>query len=253
MKSKPFDAFKQNYRDLSYLDYPDGIRLVPEHFIRSASLYKCKKKHAEYLKQIGVKTIIDLRTPGEIAKKPDVIIDGIDNIVIPILNEETLGITHERGLKAYKKPPHMPELYASIVTNEESIEALKKALMLIFDTNREGGILWHCTAGKDRAGLLTAFFLSALGYSKEDIIADYCASNKRSEQKGKLYRVGVFIYKRDKALAQAVYDAMLAIPEYILSAFHAVDERFGSMEHFIHDRLGISEEMIQAFKDKYMQ
>ena len=253
MNPKPFDAYKQNYRDLSYLVHPDNKRLAEHLFIRSASLYKCKKCHAEYLKSIGVKTIIDLRTPGEIAKKPDIEIDGIANIVIPILNEETLGITHERGLKAYKQPPHMPELYASIVKSDESIDALKKALHIIFDTSREGGILWHCTAGKDRAGLLSAFFLSALGYKKEDIFADYVASNRRSEKKGRLYRVGVLIYKRDKVIAQAVYNAMLADPAYLEAAFNAVDKHFGSMDHFIHDRLGISNAMIDAFKEKYFR
>lgn len=51
----------------------------------------------------------------------------------------------------------------------------------IFDillANQDGSVLWHCTAGKDRAGFGTALVLSALGVDKNTVIDDYMLSNK---------------------------------------------------------------------------
>ena len=39
-----------------------------------------------------------------------------------------------------------------------------------------GALLFHCTTGKDRTGLLSCVLLSIAGVSKEDIAADYCVS-----------------------------------------------------------------------------
>ena len=249
---KPLDPYYRNFRDLSYLKNEEGLHLLPFYFFRSGKLTKLKKKEIAYLQSVDLRTVIDLRTPGEVLLKPDDEVPGAEIKVIPVLSQETLGITHERGLKKYKKPPVMPELYPAIVEGDDSIAALKQSLHIILDTEREGSILWHCTAGKDRGGLLTAFFLSALGYRREDIISDYCLSNARCEKQGRLYRIGVFIIKLDTKIAQAVYETMLAIPEYINSAFDAVDRKFGSMDRFIHDVLEIDDAMIARFKDKYM-
>jgi protein-tyrosine phosphatase len=38
-------------------------------------------------------------------------------------------------------------------------------------------VLIHCTAGKDRTGVMTAILLTTLGVSKKDIYGDYLRSN----------------------------------------------------------------------------
>ena len=45
------------------------------------------------------------------------------------------------------------------------------------------GVIFHCSAGKDRTGLLAAFVLSALGVDREDVIADYGASDEPMQRK----------------------------------------------------------------------
>ncbi len=247
------DPYYRNFRDLSYLSLPDGRHLKPNLFLRSGKLKKLSKKEIDGLLSLGLATLIDLRTPGEIAKKPDTAIPGVKSLAIPILKEETLGITHERGLKAYNRPPNMPDMYASIVTNEGSVEGLRLAFKEIFDMDREGAILWHCTAGKDRAGIVTALFLKTLGYAQEDIEADYLRSHPRSEKQGRLYRFLVRAFMWDWELGQAVYKAMCADVDYIRAAFAAIDSKWGSFESFVTNQLGISNEQIEALKAKYIE
>ena len=241
---------KKNFRDLSYLPHPEGKRLAEGRFFRSASLYKAKGKFLAYIQEKQIKTIIDLRTEVEIGKKPDDVPDGVEYRCIPILKAETMGITHGKGLKGYVEPPHMPSLYASLVTAPESVDGLKQVLHILLDPERKDAVLWHCTAGKDRAGLVSALFLLALGYDQEVILDDYVLSDRPSRKKGKLYaRLIRFLMLKPK-LAKAVFKAMLADREYLLSAFKAMEESAGSIENYLKDKLDITPQLVTAFWKK---
>ena len=41
-----------------------------------------------------------------------------------------------------------------------------------------GAVVFHCAAGKDRTGLVSAVVLGALGVSDEDIVADYAMTGR---------------------------------------------------------------------------
>ena len=43
---------------------------------------------------------------------------------------------------------------------------------------REGAILWHCSAGKDRVGIATALLLTFLGFDYETVMQDYLLTNQ---------------------------------------------------------------------------
>ena len=242
---------KRNFRDLSYLVTPDGYHLKEGLFFRSAALNKLKKKEKAQIEELGIQKVYDLRTDGELSKKPDVPLDGVTYIHNPILDAATLGITHEKGLKGYKAPPDMPSLYSFIVTNPFSMKALGEALRGLF-TDPGDPVLWHCSAGKDRAGILTALFLLALGYSEEDIIKDYELSDKPNRKKGRLYRNLILFLLWKRKLANGVYKAMRADPLYLKCAFDSMKEVAGSTLDYIHEKLHVGEDLISAFKKKFM-
>ena len=246
------DTEKRNIRDLSYLSLEDGRKLKEGFFFRSGPIRKFTRKGIEELKEANLKTVIDLRTDGETAKKPDVLWGGVNYHSIPLVKEETIGITHERGLKAYKKPPVMTDLYAAIVASDESVDALRKIFDIIFDPKREGAVLWHCTAGKDRCGIVSALFLLALGYQEADIFEDYLRSDKQSEKKGKLYRflIRALLWKKD--LAQGVYEAMRAKKEYLRAAIDQIKKSYGDVHSYLSDRLGLTKERIDSFITRNM-
>ena len=52
-------------------------------------------------------------------------------------------------------------------------DQVAKALNVLADGLREGAVLFHCTAGKDRTGILSALVLSFCGVADPDIVADY--------------------------------------------------------------------------------
>lgn len=235
-----------NLRDLARLPEQTHV-LTPYSYYRCGALRHMNSKEREAFASLGVKTVIDLRTYVERRNKPDDPLPGVNVLHIPLLKEETMGITHGRGVFAYGAPPDMRVLYAGLVTNPESIEALKQVMDVIFDPKREGAIAWHCTAGKDRAGLVTALFLYAIGASEEEILEDYVKSNATSEPKGRTYRRLIRLLMWNKPLSEAVYKTMLAVPEYLLSAFDAIKESWGDVKTFLRDALGVGEDRVAAF------
>lgn len=242
---------KRNFRDLSYLVSEDGLRLKPGLFLRSSALNKLSKKEQKALANYSISEVIDLRTDGEIFKKPDALIKGSMYSHFPIVDAELLGITHEKGLKGYKAPPDMPWLYKQIVTKPTSMNHLGEALRKLFSLE-DGPRLWHCSAGKDRCGILTALFLVALGYKEEDILKDYELSDKPNRKKGRLYRNLIMFLLFKRKLAIGVYKAMLADRAYLLSAFSAMTEKAGSLQNYILTELNLNLDSINAFKAKFM-
>ena len=68
-------------------------------------------------------------------------------------------------------------MYPSLIQSEYSQLQYAAFMRLIVEAPEDGGILWHCFQGKDRTGWGAAFLLSALGVSRETIIADFDLSN----------------------------------------------------------------------------
>ena len=122
----------------------------------------------------GISAVIDLRTSTERERMPDAVPDDVEYHMVPILDEATAGITREATLT---KVPDMVSLYRTVVVSCQ--EQIQRALSIIFTHDYStGGVLWHCTAGKDRCGIITAYVLAALGVSRDDIMTDYLISNE---------------------------------------------------------------------------
>ena len=71
----------------------------------------------------------------------------------------------------------MEEVYERMMLDEQS----QRGFAQFFDdvlAAEDGSVLWHCTIGKDRAGLAAALLLHALGVKREAVEQDYLATNK---------------------------------------------------------------------------
>lgn len=159
----------RNFRDLGGIKNSRGQVIPSGMLFRSANL-----SAAEPSELTGISTVIDLRTDIGRERAPDHIPGNISyHIIIPIFDEQAAGITRSASLDTV---PDMVNLYRKMVTEHQ--DAVHAVLSIIFTHDfSSGGVLWHCTAGKDRCGVITAYVLSALGVDKASIMADYMLSN----------------------------------------------------------------------------
>ena len=157
-----------NVRDLGGLTTADGRTVRRGALVRSDQLCRLNDDGRGALVAHGVRTVIDLRTPAEVAKDPDPIWDehGVDYLHIPQQDEELW-----RELDGFARTRAERDAGA-IDRRAENIAALARAVA----NAAPGGVLIHCLAGKDRTGIAVAMLLSLVGVSDADIAADYALS-----------------------------------------------------------------------------
>ncbi|MDO5025750.1 MAG: tyrosine-protein phosphatase [Trueperella sp.] len=136
--------------------------LAPKLFRSSAPF--AGGNNTQVLQDLGIRGILDLREDRErtatVSWDPD-----FEVIHVPVFNNELAHLYWE----------NLTDLYRYMVT--DYAHQLTTALAAIAELANDGGVLIHCTAGKDRTGVVVAILLSLLGAAQEDITLDYLASS----------------------------------------------------------------------------
>ena len=136
----------------------------------------------------------------------------------------------------------MVEMNRGFVTDARQREAFGAAMRLICAPGRLP-LLYHCTAGKDRAGWMTAIVLTALGVPRQLVLRDYLLSND-------LHRTGYAKLRLDLVKTGIVADPELLRPileqsaTYLGAAFEEADRSYGSFGRFLAYGLEVSEAML---------
>lgn len=195
-----------------------------------------------------------MRTNAEKEEKKDVEIYGVSYIHIPIFSEETAGISHEKATDKRELLNHLPDmekLYRAMVSDKDCVEQLKKVFEII--TNDDGkAVLWHCTEGKDRCGIVSAIFLLILDVDKSTVYEDYLFTNNAKSKNGNKYYKLVRYLLRDTETAEKIKGLFSAEKVYLDAAFDEIEKCYGSAEIFIREHLGISDEKKAELKAKYL-
>lgn len=217
-----------NLRDLGGI----GGGIVPKGlFLRSGKLsILTPDESAELCRKYNVQCVIDLRTPVESAEFPDVLPEGVEYLQIPLLEDATVGVTHETGSdpmtivrnlrkhpeKLIEMLPDFKALYQSVVTDDYSRRQLDKVVRTL-RANADKGIttLFHCTAGKDRAGIASMALLKSYGISNEEIVEDYMRTNRNVFWPTIKKCVGVWLLTRNWNLVKIAFTSFMADRELI--------------------------------------
>ena len=152
----------KNFRDLGGIPAADGKRVCYGKLYRSGHLGKIKPQVAEKLRdRKGLRTVIDLRAPAELSHKRDIVPEGVDYLHIPPLtDEQNPAVTRHTGPSILKKimkveggaRTYLSDTYRTMISSEPSLEALREFFRILLED--DGAVLWHCTQGKDRTGVL---------------------------------------------------------------------------------------------------
>ncbi|GAA4370908.1 tyrosine-protein phosphatase [Agromyces bauzanensis] len=151
-----------NFRDVGGLPAVGG-RVREGVLFRSDGLHRLGNEGRAQLRRLGVGRVIDLRDENEAAVMPDDL-DGLDVEVLRLPVFEGSGASQgARGIS-------LDALYHRIVTQHTSV--VVGALREIAGAS-ERSVVVHCTAGKDRTGVVVALALSAVGVHRDAVIEDY--------------------------------------------------------------------------------
>lgn len=207
-----------NFRDLGGLPTRDGRRTVRGVLFRGDAPEPDLAHGVARLRELGVRTVVDLREPHERAERPNplaaeaaVAYHAID--LIAGLRDGWSELAAERPLGA---------LYVRAL--ERAGPAFVRAVDAL--VAGEGARVVHCSAGKDRTGMVAALVLDVVGVPRSVVVRDYVATA----------RYAAPIFERLRARARKRGD--VAALERLLSS-DAVDiEAFLTALHDVHGGAG---------------
>ena len=154
-----------NFRDVG--GYPCAGGVVKQGVLyRSDGLARLDDAGRAALASRDVRTVIDLRDGYEVASMPDAL-DGLDVTTVSLPVFEGSGASQGDGVIT------LEALYERMVTQHAPV--VVQALRTIAE-HRDGAVVVHCTAGKDRTGVVIALALLAVGVPRDVVIEDYAAT-----------------------------------------------------------------------------
>ncbi len=228
-----------NFRDIGGYPTVDGRLLRWGRYFRAGRQDRMTSSDLQKVAQLGIKTQIDLRRPDELEDQgrgplEDMGIDYRWHSVIPPNGSQVLdaaageGISGKRYLR-YLDFDTTPWLQVfRILADSESYP-----------------VVVHCTAGKDRTGVTTAFLLSVLGVKRKLIEEDFILSNRDQPRHIK--------FLESKGLSSGSVHRNVGVPEDAMKVFlDGMDKEHGGVIAFLY-KIGIDDEMQSAIRSALLE
>ncbi|MGC1503978.1 MAG: tyrosine-protein phosphatase [Sulfitobacter sp.] len=158
-----------NIRDLGGYKTSRGTSIPSRRFLRADCLHRLEPGGTDHLVGEGLRCVIDLRTGTEVAQAPSLFkgLAAVDYVNLPLFDDLSPA-TLARAGAAYQHPL-VPFYTAALDTRGDAVRDILTSIARV----PEGAVLFNCTAGKDRTGIIAALLLGVAGVSEADIIEDY--------------------------------------------------------------------------------
>nr|WP_203921673.1 tyrosine-protein phosphatase [Rugosimonospora africana] len=247
-----------NTRDLGGLPADGGV--VRDGLVyRAPALGRLTDTDVDRLGRCGLTDLLDLRHGSEIdVAPPDRLPAGPQVAHIPIFDPAHPVFTYvaavllghdlsaHEGLGAEGTPGAMRAIYRWFVASPAGRAGFATAMNRVADAT--GPLLYHCSAGKDRTGWLSAILLSALGADRDTVRADYLLSNEVSAAGNEAILAAMA--ERRGVDPEVLRPVLAAAPEYLDEAFNQVDRDFGSMDGYLRVGLDLDDAVIARLRDR---
>lgn len=245
-----------NVRDLGGYTNTKGQRIKAHRLIRSNSLSNLSKSDQKKLvKTYHVATDVDLRTVIEQQKSPDVKMKGVKLVKANVFKSFPPFPDFAKKGAGVKM---MEKSYHDAITTKQGRSAYKSLFHQLLKNPKNKAVLWHCSAGKDRAGMGTVFILSALNFNKKAIAKDYLKSNTYLAQTNaqNLKKQEAGWKAQGKPVTPVVISNFKAQNDvrmvYLNTMYKAIDKNYGGMKNFLHKGLGLSNAQLKKLQANYL-
>ncbi|KAK0459275.1 protein-tyrosine phosphatase-like protein [Desarmillaria tabescens] len=233
---------------------------TPSTIVKPGTVFRCgelsylTENGKQQLISHGIRRIFDLRSDTEISSystaTPD--IEGVASVRVAISEENTFDPTNlALRLQAFDRDEIQTflEVYEEILTIAGP--AFNAILRHLIDKPEEP-ILVHCTAGKDRTGLVCAVLLMILGVDDQDIVNDYALTTHGLEPAipmftARLERNPVFRSNFEGAVKMGS-----SRPETMVATLQMIREKFGGAEGYIKAYTSLGDEDIEILRQRLL-
>jgi protein tyrosine/serine phosphatase len=246
----------ENFRDFGDYVAAEGRRMRPGRFWRAAHQGKATPADVVAIDQLGLTTVVDLRRPRERDSEPSRRPDGFSGQIIECDLGDRAEAPHVAFLRDTDLTPDSVDAFFLDYYAKAPFEPRHPILFRrYFEALLEADatVLIHCTAGKDRTGLLSALTHHVLGVHRDDAIADFLLTNSAAR-----------VEARAPMVAQALAQSLGKVPsdtavrlflgvdgKYLDAALQSIARECGSLEAYLAD-LGVDAAAVGALRDRYL-
>ena len=233
-----------NFRDIGGYPGADGRRIKWGRYFRAGRQDRMTTTDLERAKSLGIRTQIDLRRPDEVdhqGRGPLADL-GANYHALPVIPpggsdqlNQLVGDTAISGRRYLGYLEFGPTTWLR--------------LFELFAEADSHPIVLHCTAGKDRTGVSTAFLLTVLGVDRDLIEADYVLTNRDVERQ-------TDFVEREGSLGGLTRETLMhhaGVPEDAMRDFlDGLEQRYGGTLQYLRE-IGIRDQTFEAVRKAFLE
>lgn len=259
----------ENARQLGGYETADGRHVKRDVLLRTAKLSDAPSEELAALKDIyHLGVVVDFRTLAEREGAPDLEIDGVDNIVLDVLDESSrtgagaaiAGIYENGGaepaevmLNIIRSGCVSERMYADMAFDPAAEKGFRDFFRILLENGGKKAVLWHCSGGKDRTGAAAVLLLLALGVNKETALRDFELTNEFLREKIAYMESRAAELTDDPEEIAWVKDLTGVNRKYMEKLLDTLEEKYGSQERYLTEGLGLDRAELEQLREMYLE
>jgi len=244
-----------NFRQLGGIRMKDGRTVRMNTLYRSGGLHLMNAQELEAVRQLKIRTVLDLRDRWSQKRKPDPEIGAVHVSYdgLPAKGGESIDFSAagfgKKGEAAAAQIEKVRQYYLDMPYGYQAFHAM-------FDALRSGAepFLVHCTKGKDRTGLACILILLALGAEEETAMQDYLLSNEyRKNEIAARLAEGRSVAPDDPGYMTLMYLREGVKEQLGREIIAEIRKRSGTFEQYMAQEYGWDDAVLNEFRNHYLE
>lgn len=242
-----------NFRDIGGYVTKDGRTVRWGKVYRSGAMPLLSEADYKLVDQLGIGSIVDLRSIEEREVAPNMVDDRTGALFIA--NDYSL-----KPMMANLGKGNGENVYQGM---DKMLVPQLRAIYRRIEAN-EGAVVYHCSAGQDRTGIATALLYDMLGVDRETILKDYHMSTALRRPQWEMPKVNPADYpnnpilkyyysadEKQRTVAQPLYTPSGA--SHLAQFFTYVDGQYGGSEGYMKKALGLTDADIATLRTTMLE
>jgi len=230
-----------NFRDLGGYATVDGRRTRWRVLFRADGLSELSRTDFSVMRDLGIRTVVDLRSGHEVEQS------RFDVEAHPVAFHHFPFIDQLPDVEQWDRRPGLLGAQYKEMLDDAAPQIIGALEVLTAPGSRPA--VFHCTAGKDRTGLLSALVLSLLGVPEETVVADYALSGEAMER----LRAKLMVkYPDSKDTISDIDEVFSANPDNMVELFAYLRERYGSVTGYAV-AVGVPDAVVARLREELLE
>lgn len=243
-----------NFRDFGGHLTENGRQVRWGRIYRAGMLADLTEQGQRRMDELGIRRVCDLRSNGEMARRPDNLAwaDDVAYWPLPIESFDRWASLRVLRILLFQRsalPQMVRQGYVTVML-QQNTAVIAAALRLM--ANSAPPLVVHCTAGKDRTGIVMSLLLRLLGVPEEVVVADYSLSNHFYDQIRTSMMPDVARMTRFGVTIDDLWPLLIVDPASLRFALDYIRQAHGTVEAYLREAAGLDAATIAELRESLL-